>query len=124
MHATAATAEAPRLAPRASGNSRFRLTERELKQYSLARAILTASENMEAKMDRMCFELEVSQEIERRSAKTHGGIFIPYQLGLGNRAGLDSKTATTGQEVKFTEPGTFIEFLYNRMRVKELGGIR
>jgi HK97 family phage major capsid protein len=34
-------------------------------------------------------------------------------------AGLDSKTATTGTELKFTAPGDFLE--YNRVRVKELG---
>jgi HK97 family phage major capsid protein len=40
---------------------------------------------------------------------------------LKQRAGLDSGTATAGQELKFTEPGEFIQFLYNSMRVKELG---
>ena len=37
------------------------------------------------------------------------------------RAGLDSATATKGAELKFTKAGDFIDFLYNRMRVKELG---
>src|SRR5260370_4333412 len=64
-----------------------------------------------------------------------GGLFVPWSLRhawtpelqkkygdqLKNRAGLDSSHATAGQELKFTEPGEFIQYLYNRMRVKELG---
>jgi HK97 family phage major capsid protein len=44
----------------------------------------------------------------------HGGV---QQV----RAGLDSGNATAGQTLKFTEPGEFIQFLYNQMRVKQLG---
>jgi HK97 family phage major capsid protein len=82
------------------------------------------------------FEMEVSQEIEKNwTGARHGGIFVPWsirhalsaeaQKRLGaqikTRAGLDSGTATAGAELKFTEPGEFIQFLYNSMRVKELG---
>jgi len=109
----------------AAPKSQFRLTEAEKRKYNLARGILTASENHEGTLERNCFELEISHEIARYAPKNRGGLFVPWCIEIdplaGKRAGLDSKTATTGQELKFTEPGTFIEFLYNRMRVKELG---
>jgi HK97 family phage major capsid protein len=113
---------------------RFAISERELKEYSLTRAILTISENQEANGMRNCLELEISQTIERsHKGGTHGGIFVPWNLPAGSfarkvprsmkqeRAGLDSATTTKGNELKFTKPGDFLQFLYNQMRVKELG---
>jgi HK97 family phage major capsid protein len=115
---------------------RFALTERELKEYSLSRAILTSAENQDG-IESNCLELEISQTIEKANRSgTHGGIFIPWNIGAGSfarkvphiqkraiekRAGLDSATATKGSELKFTKPGDFLEYLYNRTRVKELG---
>ena len=115
---------------------RFSLTERELRQYSLARAIIVSADNQEGseRAERNCFELECSQEIEKHvTGKRYGGILIPWNIGAGEferkgprmqggqRAGLDSATATKGNELKFTEPGDFLTYLYNSMRVKELG---
>ncbi len=115
---------------------RFALTERELKEYSLARAILTSAENQDG-IERNCLELEISQTIEKANRSgTHGGLFVPWNIPAGNfarktshiqkreiskRAGLDTATATKGSELKFTQPGDFLEYLYNRTRVKELG---
>jgi hypothetical protein len=100
--------------------SRFPLTDRELRQYSLARAILVSADNQEGseRAERNCFELEVSQTIEKSvTGKRYGGLFIPRNIGAGEfarkgpntqkRAGLDSKTSTAGAELKFTEPGIF-----------------
>jgi len=119
--------------------ARFTLTERELKEYSLSRAILTAAKNQEGaekdsfQREEDCFELSISQEIEKTQMRTgsrHGGIFVPWNIGVGElsrarsmkqRAGLDTATTNKGAELKFTEPGAFIDFLYNSMRVKELG---
>jgi hypothetical protein len=42
----------------------------------------------------------------------------------GSPESRGSATATKGTELKFTEPGDFLEFLYNRMRVKEFGAER
>jgi hypothetical protein len=42
--------------------TRFALTERELQQYSLARAILTSAENQDGE-ERNCFELEISKTL-------------------------------------------------------------
>src|SRR4029077_16730477 len=40
---------------------------------------------------------------------------------IQTRAGLDSATSTAGAELKFVEPGEILQFLYNQMRVKQLG---
>jgi HK97 family phage major capsid protein len=111
--------------------TRFGLTEREQREYSLARAILTNAESQEGdrRAESNCFELEVSQTIEKSvTGKRYGGIFVPWGIGMGEfsrniekRAGLDSGAANKGAELKFTKPGDFLEFLYNQMRVKELG---
>jgi HK97 family phage major capsid protein len=115
------------------GRDTFELTEREQQQYNVARGIMAMVANEEFQREKTgkrenCFELEISQEIEKRCRESHGGLFVPYSIRTGGfsremlkRAGLDSKTATKGQELVFTEPGEFIDFLYNRMRVKELG---
>jgi HK97 family phage major capsid protein len=133
----------PGNAPPAENQDRIELTDKEQRQYNLARGIMTAISNDEASKSGSSkrfnsFETEVSQEIEKnwRGAR-HGGLFVPWSLrhawtpdltkrfgehgGVQKRAGLDSGTATAGQELKFTEPGEFIQFLYNQMRVKELG---
>jgi HK97 family phage major capsid protein len=124
-----ATATHPAAEKRAT--PRFALTERELKEYSLARAIMVSAENQDG-IERNCFELEVSQEIQKANrGGTHGGVFVPWNISAGEfarkvpriskRAGLDSATTNKGAELKFTKPGDFLEYLYNRMRVKELG---
>lgn len=125
---------------------RLALTDKEQKEYNLARGIMTAVTNIEAASNGSAskrvnsFEMEVSQEIEKSwTRESHGGLYVPWSLrhawsdgldkkypnqrlaGMKTRAGLDSGTATAGQELKFTEPGEFIQFLYNSMRVKELG---
>ena len=131
-----ATATASRPAAERQATPRFSLTERELKEYSLSRAILTSSDNLDG-ADRNCFELEISQTIEKANRSgTHGGLFVPWNISAGEfvrklprdekraiekRAGLDSATSTKGGELKFTKPGDFLEFLYNQTRVKELG---
>jgi HK97 family phage major capsid protein len=112
------------------GAAELELTEKEQREYNLARGIMTLVNNEEADEThgkrQNCLELEISQTIERSSkAVSHGGLFVPWSVknvhAISKRAGLDSKTSTTGTELKFTEPGAFIDFLYNRLRVKELG---
>lgn len=128
----------------AEEQDRLNLSEKEQQEYNVARGIMTCVRNDEmskagtSKRDN-CFELEISDQIEKNwTGKRHGGLFVPWsirhawtpelQAKYGDqlkkravRAGLDSATATAGLELKFTEPGEFIQFLYNRMRVKELG---
>ena len=110
----------------ASPRARFALTDREQSKYSIARAILAAADEADGELYRSnYFELEVSAEIERTipaTVKRHGGLFVPYSLAVNPiRAGLDTKTTTKGKELVFTEPGPFIEFLYNKSVVRQLG---
>jgi HK97 family phage major capsid protein len=126
----------PLTQPPADGQERIELTDKEQKQYNLSRGILIAIDNQEnPKRGARSFETEISDEIEKNwMGKRHGGLFVPWSIRTGmtaemrqklgiklERAGLDSATATAGLELKFTEPGEFIQFLYNQMRVKELG---
>jgi HK97 family phage major capsid protein len=122
------------------GPDRLDLTDREQASYNLARGIMVACSNIEAAQSRLakrdsCLELEISEEIEKRwNGPKHGGFYVPWSIRhaitpeiakrypqLQKRAGLSGNVATEGQELIFTEPGEFIQFLYNRMRVKQLG---
>ena len=94
------------------------LNDKERKQYSFARAI--ASHIPELKVS-AGFEREIEQELEKKlpsEYKRRGGILLPT---LTTRAGLDSSTATKGQELKFTQPGEFIDLLRARMKTRALG---
>jgi HK97 family phage major capsid protein len=96
-----------------------------------------------------CLELEISDALEKRSrGGSHGGLFVPWSIRhivdkelskkypklfemdrsihgrdfqVQTRAGLDSKTTAAGGALVYVEPGEFLKFLYNRLRVKELG---
>jgi HK97 family phage major capsid protein len=131
-----ATATATRPAVEHQARPRFSFSERELKEYSLARAIIVSCEireGSERRAERNCLELEISETIEKTvTGKRYGGVFIPWNIGAGEfarkgqrsiqqRAGLSTNVSTAGQELKFTAPGDFLEYLYNVMRVKELG---
>lgn len=127
--------------PPAETQDRIDLTEKEQAKYNLARGIMTAVRNIEAGQNGgsakrvSSFEMEVSDEIEKDwKGARHGGLFVPWSIrhmmtpdlqkkfgALEKRAGLDSSTATAGLELKFTEPGEFIQYLYNQTRVKQLG---
>jgi HK97 family phage major capsid protein len=132
----------PLTQPPAEKQDRVDLTEKEQKEYNLARGIMTAVQNIEAASSGTAsrrensFEMEISESIEKDwKGARHGGLFVPWSLRhawtpdlqkkfgdqVKKRAGLDSATSTAGAELKFTEPGEFIQYLYNRMRVKELG---
>src|SRR5262252_444994 len=121
-----ATAPPPPAAPLVT------LTDGERKRYSIARAILSDANarDRDYRGETKCFELEISEEIERKldapGAKKHGGFYMPTGIALSRgleleRAGLDTKTATKGQELVFTEPGSFIEMLRNKAKVMLLG---
>lgn len=127
----------------------FDLTGREQSEYNLARLILAAADRSEGRESK-CMEMEISDELSKQAKRaghlTHEtGVFMPWSIRHsitpelaakfprlaprerrdvivpGKRAGLFSGGASVGQSLVFTEPGEFIQFLYNRMRVKELG---
>lgn len=121
------------------GSNDLELTDKEQKEYSILRAIRCLISGAETDKRENTFECEISDEIAKRwEGKRHGGLFIPYKIGidhslaanaarrlqgLGTRAAstLTSQTAGQGKELVFTEPGSFLEFLYNQMRLKQLG---
>jgi HK97 family phage major capsid protein len=111
------------------------LTEREQKQYNLCRGIMAHVRSTEENKRVTSFETEISDDIEKRwEGKKRGGLFVPFKIQIDHDAAaravemlkraattLTAQTATKGLETVFTEPGSFIQFLYNRMRLKELG---
>jgi HK97 family phage major capsid protein len=123
------------------------LTETEHKRYSLTRAIGALLQARHGRRENS-FEWEVSDTIDRAlddqerahnvTLERRGGLLIPTTLKvfaqpirrryvspelrqLMQRAGLDTGTAGKGPEVVFTEEGSFIDFLYNRALVMQLG---
>lgn len=105
------------------------LNARELKQYSIARAILADAAGRrggEGIADENCFEREISEEIRKKlgnSATLRGGILIPtlHKRETLQRAGMDTLTSTKGQTAVYTEYGGFIDLLRNRLMVAQLG---
>ena len=104
--------------------------------YSVVRALAGAVDRSEGKRWEG-FEAECDQEIRTKlpaNYKSQGGIFVPERQGAtaevreamrrllhGARAGLDSKTATSGAELVFDTPGDFIDLLRNLPAVTQLG---
>lgn len=89
---------------------------RDLKKYSLSRAILAA-----AKGDTSGFEFDVSQDIAKLRGKEAKGFYIPTEI-LQQRA-LSVNTATAGGFLVGTElkSGELIELLRNRTVVENMG---
>jgi HK97 family phage major capsid protein len=124
------------------------LTPKEQRQYSLQTAIRgMIAEQEGARRSSSApesFEREISQQLEKSfpvgpGIERRGGMLVPtwtrretileIQHGLpfgslgnvGSRAGLDSGTATKGQELKFTVPGEFLALLRNFMALTNAG---
>ena len=125
-----------------------RLSEKEKRSYSISRAILADASirDREVRADTQCMELDISQDIEKRmdvpGYKPKGGFFVPTGMALRGlqpaddagradfmrfiekmftRAGLDTLTDTKGQELVFTEAGSFIDLLRKKAMVAQLG---
>lgn len=88
------------------------LTDKEQKNYSIARAILQAAGQMPRG-----FETEVSQDLERKLGRAAQGILVPTNV----RAALDTIVAGAAKEMVDTAPLTFIEMLRNRTKVLQMG---
>lgn len=99
------------------------LTPEEKKRYSIGRAILTALDGDNS------FEREVSDEIGKRLGKkprNDRSIFVPTGVTLYGgpefkRTPLTTGGATTGSDLLFVEPGSFIDLLRPRSKVLMLG---
>lgn len=114
-----------KIVPIKMGEPVLDLSEREMKEYNLARAILKCAD---PNKDFDGFEREVSDEIAKRSNLTPQGFFVPTNLkrkisndpNFSARA-LDTGTATDGAELKFTIAGDFLEMLRNKAVVAQAG---
>jgi HK97 family phage major capsid protein len=112
------------------GNAVLELTSTEKRRYSIRNAINIDAARRAGDRRANSFELEISQEIEKHLGEIHsgyerkGGVLIPTGIALGQpqeRAGLDTKTPTKGQELTFDEFGSFIDLLRPRSWVLALG---
>jgi len=95
------------------------LSEKDARRYSYARAIFAQMDPRTVKemgVD-IGLEREVGEFLRGKSPKAGNGLMVPLSL----RAGLDATNATKGPELKFTQPGDFIELLRNRMAVTRAG---
>src|SRR5215469_8902414 len=128
-----------------AGTEHVEMSEKEQREYNIARLILAAADKASGAKRTECLEMEISDTIERTMPIKKGGVFAPYSMRHaitpelakryphlvpkrrdaaevpGKRTGLYTGGSTVGQTLVFTEPGEFIQFLYNAMRVKQLG---
>jgi HK97 family phage prohead protease len=106
------------------------LSDEEKQNYSFVRAINQAGEE-----EKPGFETEVSKAIGKalgRESSRHS-IFVPVNVPMllskreaemQKRAGLATTSAGVGGNVVFTSMDSFIDFLYNRMKVMSLGATK
>lgn len=92
-------------------NSNIKLTEKEQRQYSLSRAILSAADGK-----RSGFEFEISDEIAKKTGRDSAGLWMPTSI----RA-YDITDAASAGAMTFTQGGEFIDFLRNKATVAGLG---
>lgn len=113
------------------------IATRDLKNYSLRRAILMTLPKNEGGIDFNGLEADVHRELEKNlpaGIKYRGGALIPTNMPapdpaaaargaklLGRAYPLDSVTATEGQELKFTTFQSFIDMLRAKLICVRLG---
>jgi HK97 family phage major capsid protein len=91
------------------------LSPREQREYRLGEALMEFQKDNESQRSGLAWE--VSAELRKNLAPgqlNHGGLLVPYDLPVELRAGLDTATATKGQELKFTGKRTFVDVLRRR----------
>jgi HK97 family phage major capsid protein len=100
------------------------LSASERRAYNLAAAMLDVADER----GRRSLAWEISETLrvalEADGGLYRGGLLVPHSITTalhGTRAGLDTATATKGAELKFTEPGPFIEALRKKAVVLRLG---
>ena len=105
------------------------LSEREVRQYSVFRAVRALHPNASQRdREAAAFEIECSEAAERQLGRTAQGLIVPQDV-LNSRAfnaGGAANTpagAQTGQNLVATDfmAGSFIEMLRNRTTIMQLG---
>jgi HK97 family phage major capsid protein len=112
------------------------ISPKERKAYSVSRAILAAADN---DWSHAGYERELAQETERllglneTGYKAQGGILIPTGIGMPvlpgrawdgaamPRAALETGGSNAGEHFVYTEPGSFIDLLRNRLVTAQMG---
>jgi HK97 family phage major capsid protein len=90
------------------------LTEKEHRQYSIARALYSQA------FGEKSFEREISDELQKRLGRQTNGILIPTNLQMQQRA-LDATVAATAKNLIANEGVTFIELLRAQSLVLAMG---
>ncbi|NCC88195.1 MAG: phage major capsid protein [Clostridia bacterium] len=95
------------------------LTDKELKRYSLSRALLSTMPG--SRID-AGYERELSQEVEKQYGRSANGIYIPHDV-LTSKRDMNTGVATAGGNLVATNymPGSFIELLRARALMMQLG---
>lgn len=101
----------------------IQLTAKEERAYRLGAALLEAH----GEGNGTGLAWDISEQLRSalpKGALYRGGLLVPHSLhaaGIGTRAGLDTATSTQGAELKFTQPGPFIDALRKKAVVLRLG---
>ena len=95
------------------------LTDKELKRYSLSRALLST---MPGSGIDAGYERELSKEVEKQYGRSANGIYIPHDI-LTAKRDMNVATPTAGGNLVATNymPGSFIELLRARALMMQLG---
>lgn len=92
------------------------LNEKEVEQYSLARAILAFDPKSGVKAG---FEAEVSEQIARTLGKSTNGLFIPQQV---LERDMSAGGTNLGKDfVQSINPGMFVNYAFNTTLANKLG---
>jgi HK97 family phage major capsid protein len=127
-----------RTQPETPPGAEIGMSEREVQQYSLVRAIRAQVGHQlgqRGALDEAGFEMELSQEVARRTGRQPRGFFVPFDVQVRGRAtggqqqrgqerrDLSVGTPTAGGNLVATEllAASFIELLRNRMVVRQAG---
>ena len=97
------------------------MTERDKQRYSIARAALALADKSRSSAS---FELEISQEVEKKLGRSSAGFLIPSDMPFrGSRGANAQSTDTTyaGGELVFKEYAGFIDLLKNDSVMLRMG---
>ena len=92
-------------------NPNIKLTDKEQKQYSLARAIYGLQTGV-----RSGFEFDISQDIASKTGKETAGFYMPTSV-----RSFSIGDSSTGGALTMAQPGEFLDYLRNRAQVAKLG---
>lgn len=94
--------------------------EREMRHYSLSRAILAAANR---DWSGAGFEREVSRDMARRLGRDTAGVFVPVDMLAPQRRDYNTLTGAAGGALVATnlQAGSFIDLLRTKCRVMQLG---